>query len=176
MSSPRVAVVTGSNKGIGFATVRALCKQLDNGVVYLTSRNEERGKEAVDKLNQEGLKPQFHQLDIDDRSSVERLRDYLKKTYGGLDILINNAGIAFKASSTESFGNQATISMATNYTATVDVCKILIPLIRPGGRVVSVASFTGNMAFEKMSKEKQGRLIATKTEEDVAALMKEFVE
>ena len=88
--------VTGSNKGIGFAAVRALCKQLDNGVVYLTSRNEERGKEAVAKLNKEGLKPQFHQLDIDDRTSVERLRDYLKKTYGGLDILINNAGIAFK--------------------------------------------------------------------------------
>ncbi|XP_033639673.1 carbonyl reductase [NADPH] 1-like [Asterias rubens] len=177
MSPPqRVAVVTGSNKGIGFAAVRALCKQLDNGVVYLTSRNEERGKEAVAKLNKEGLKPQFHQLDIDDRTSVERLRDYLKKTYGGLDILINNAGIAFKASSTEPFGSQATITMATNYTATIDACKILIPVIKPGGRVVSVASFTGKMAFDKMSKENQDRLTATKTEEDVALLMKEFVE
>ena len=76
--------------------MRALCKQLDNGVIYLTSRNEERGKEAVAKLNQEGLEPKFHQLDIADQASVDRLRDHLKETYGGLDVLINNAGIAFK--------------------------------------------------------------------------------
>ncbi|XP_071803174.1 carbonyl reductase [NADPH] 1-like [Asterias amurensis] len=176
MASPRVALVTGSNKGIGFAAVRALCKQLDNGVVYLTSRNEERGKEAVAKLNQEGLKPQFHQLDIDDRTSVDRLRDYLKKTYGGLDILINNAGIAFKAAATEPFGTQATVTMATNYTSTVYVCKALIPLVRPGGRVVNVASMAGNFAFKKLSEENKDRIRAAKTEEDVALLMKEFVE
>ncbi len=76
--------------------MRALCKQLDNGIVYLTARDEGRGKEAVAKLNQEGLQPKFHQLDINDGESIARLREHLKKTHGGLDILINNAGIAFK--------------------------------------------------------------------------------
>ena len=88
--------VTGANKGIGFAIVRALCKQLDNGIVYLTARSEERGKEAVAKLNEEGLQPKFHQLDVTDSASVSKLRDFLKETHGGLDILVNNAGIAFK--------------------------------------------------------------------------------
>ncbi len=127
------------------------------------------------KLNQEGLKPQFHQLDIDDHGSVERLRDYLKKTYGGLDILINNAGIAFKIASTEPFAHQATVTMATNYTATMDTCRILTPLIKPHGRVVNVASGAGKMSYDKMSEELKARFRAVKTEEEVAHLMEEFV-
>ncbi|KAF7250824.1 Carbonyl reductase [NADPH] 1, partial [Varanus komodoensis] len=95
MSNTPVAVVTGSNKGIGFAIVRALCKQF-SGDVYLTSRNIERGKAAVAKLQEEGLKPLFHQLDIDDQQSIQTLRDFLKEKYGGLNVLVNNAGIAFK--------------------------------------------------------------------------------
>ena len=76
--------------------MRTLCKQLENGIVYLTARDEGRGKEAVAKLNQEGLQPKFHQLDINDGESVARLREHLKTVYGGVDILVNNAGIAFK--------------------------------------------------------------------------------
>ncbi|KAL7983596.1 hypothetical protein Chor_000472 [Crotalus horridus] len=93
--SARVAVVTGSNKGIGLAIVRALCKQF-SGDVYLTARDSERGKAAVTQLSEEGLKPLFHQLDINDLESIQTLRDFLKEKYGGLDVLVNNAGIAFK--------------------------------------------------------------------------------
>ena len=49
MASSKVAVVTGSNKGIGFAIVKKLCQKFD-GVVYLTSRDEGRGKAAVAEL------------------------------------------------------------------------------------------------------------------------------
>ena len=67
--------MTGSNKGIGLAIVRSLCKKYE-GSVYLTSRSEERGKEAIKLLESEGLSPKFHQLDIDDTTSIEKLRDY----------------------------------------------------------------------------------------------------
>ncbi|XP_038079338.1 carbonyl reductase [NADPH] 1-like [Patiria miniata] len=175
--SQRVALVTGSNKGIGFAIVRALCKQLDNGIVYLTARNEERGKEAVARLNQEGLQPKFHQLDVTDRDSVRKLRDFLKETHGGLDILVNNAGISFKGNATEPFGVQATVTMATNFTALLEANRMLVPLIRPHGRIVNLGSFTARLyAFEKMSKELQTRFQAVKTEQDVENLMREFVE
>ncbi|KAH9513989.1 NADH-cytochrome b5 reductase [Bulinus truncatus] len=96
--SPRVAVVTGSNKGIGFAIVRALCKQFD-GDVLLTARNVDLGKNAVEELEKEGLHPRFHQLDLNDHSSVTKLRDFLKANYGGLDVLVNNAGIAYSVNS-----------------------------------------------------------------------------
>lgn len=95
-SSTRVALVTGANKGIGFAIVRALCRQFQGDVV-LTARDEPRGRAAVQQLQAEGLSPLFHQLDIDDRQSIRALRDFLRKEYGGLDVLVNNAGIAFKS-------------------------------------------------------------------------------
>ena len=76
--------------------MRALCKQLDNGIVYLTARDEGRGKTAVEELKKENLNPRFHQLDINDQGSITRLRDHLVKEHGGLDILVNNAAIAFK--------------------------------------------------------------------------------
>ena len=62
-----VAVVTGSNKGIGLGVVRALCLQYQ-GEVYLTSRHEARGREAVASLNREGLHPRYHVLDIEDEA------------------------------------------------------------------------------------------------------------
>ena len=55
----------------------------------------ERGEEAVKELEEKhGIKVGFHQLDIEDQQSIDRLADYIKRTYGGLDILVNNAAIA----------------------------------------------------------------------------------
>ena len=100
-----VAVVTGSNKGIGFGIVRALCKQF-SGDVYLTSRDEGRGQAAVAELNKEGLQPKFHVLDIGNEETVTKFRDFIKEKHGGIDVLVNNAGIAFKQAATEPFGVQ----------------------------------------------------------------------
>ncbi|XP_038078924.1 carbonyl reductase [NADPH] 3-like [Patiria miniata] len=173
----RAALVTGSNKGIGFGIVRSLCKKLDSDwTVYLTSMIEEEGREAVAKLNQEGLKPAFHQLDILDQASIDGMRTHLQKEHGGLDILINNAGIAFKENATESIGVQAKATIGTNFFGTLANCRALIPLIRSHGRVVNVASRRGKYAFEAMSSEVQGRFLAAKTEQDVEQLMKDYIE
>ena len=95
-SCSRVALVTGANKGIGFAITRDHCRKF-SGDVVLTARDKARGKAAVQQLQAEGLSPRFHQLDIDDLQSIRALRDFLLKEYGGLDVLVNNAGIAFKS-------------------------------------------------------------------------------
>ncbi|XP_039336348.2 carbonyl reductase [NADPH] 3 isoform X2 [Saimiri boliviensis] len=91
-SCSRVAVVTGANKGIGLAIARELCRQF-SGDVVLTARDVARGQAAVQQLQAEGLSPRFHQLDIDDLQSIRALRDFLRKEYGGLNVLVNNAGI-----------------------------------------------------------------------------------
>lgn len=93
----KLAVVTGANKGIGFAIVKELCKAGFAGDVLLTARNEERGREAVGKLKEEGFDAIFHQLDICDQESTKRLADFLRTNYGGIDVLVNNAGIAYKS-------------------------------------------------------------------------------
>ena len=60
------------------------------------ARDVGRGQAAVAELEKEGLKPNFHQLDISDTQSITSLRDYLKEKYGGLDLLVNNAAVAYK--------------------------------------------------------------------------------
>ena len=96
--SNRVALVTGGNKGIGLAIVRRLCKEF-SGDVLLTARDVTRGKEAVSLLEKEGLHPKFHQLDIISKDSIQAIKEFLENQYNGLDVLVNNAGIAFKYSS-----------------------------------------------------------------------------
>ena len=90
-ASVRVAVVTGANKGIGLAIVRSLCKQFA-GDVYLTARDEGRGQAAVALMNAEGLSPKFHQLDVTSQESVEAFKKFVLEKYGGINVLINNAG------------------------------------------------------------------------------------
>ena len=93
-SDTRVALVTGANKGIGLAIVRDLCRRF-SGDVVLTARDEARGRAAVQQLQGEGLSPRFHLLDIDNQQSIHALRDFLRKEYGGLDVLVNNAAVFF---------------------------------------------------------------------------------
>ena len=63
---------------------------------WFPARDEQRGKEAINKLNGEGLSPLFHQLDLLSIESIEKCKTFLQEQYGGLDILVNNAGIAYK--------------------------------------------------------------------------------
>ncbi|XP_026556326.1 carbonyl reductase [NADPH] 1-like [Pseudonaja textilis] len=176
MSSTKVAVVTGSNKGIGLAIVRALCKQF-SGDVYLTARNPERGKAAVTQLSGEGLKPLFHQLDITDLESIQTLRDFLKEKYGGLDVLVNNAGIAFKVEDTTPFAVQAEVTMKTNFIATRNACIELLPLLKPNGRVVNVSSMVSVSALSRCNQNLQQKFRSdTITEEELVKLMEKFVE
>uniref|UniRef100_A0A4W5J9X6 Carbonyl reductase 1 n=1 Tax=Hucho hucho TaxID=62062 RepID=A0A4W5J9X6_9TELE len=93
-----LAVVTGANKGIGFVIVRELCKAKFTGDVILTARNEKLGNEAVKMLKSEGFEVAYHRLDLCDQGSAKQLSNFLQKTYGGLDVLINNAGMSFKSS------------------------------------------------------------------------------
>ncbi|KAM3934653.1 carbonyl reductase [NADPH] 1-like [Leptodactylus fuscus] len=176
MAGARVAVVTGGNKGVGLAVVRAMCKQFQ-GDVYLTARNPKLGEEAVQALNKEGLCPLFHQLDINDPNSIRVLRDFLKEKYGGLDVLINNAGIAFKVSDTTPFGTQAEVTLKTNYFGTRDVSNELLPLIKPNGRVVNVSSMVSPSSLSKCSKELKEKFCSdTITEDELTKLMEKFVE
>ncbi|XP_060607126.1 carbonyl reductase [NADPH] 1-like [Ruditapes philippinarum] len=174
-ASKRVAVVTGANKGIGYAIVRGLCKQFD-GDVILTGRSESRGQEAIKQLNGEGLKPLFHQLDLDDVASIDRLKTFLQTTYSGLDILVNNAGIAFKMAATEPFAVQAEITVATNFWGTLNVCKKLFPLLRPHARVVNVSSGASNMAAKKCSSALNAKFLTPDLDvAKVEQMMTEFV-
>lgn len=170
----RVAVVTGGNKGIGFAIVKALCKQFD-GVVYLTARDVNRGQNAVKQLEDQGLTPKFHQLDVTDENSISTFRDYLQKTYGGLDVLVNNAAIAFKMAATEPFSVQAEETVRVNYFALRKVCTLLYPLLKPHARVVHVSSSSGRLSLIPSESLRKRFSDPNLTEEELDNIMHEFV-
>ena len=174
--SKRVAIVTGANKGIGYTVVQALCKQFD-GDVFLTGRSEERCKEAVTKLQKEGFSPKCHTLDLDNQSTITKFRDFIKENYGGIDVLVNNAGIAYKAASTATFSEQAAVTCKTNFFGTLDVCNALFPLLKPHARVTNVSSMASQMSISKCSaaikdKFKQPDI----TMDQLKALIQQFID
>ncbi len=172
----RVAVVTGSNKGIGLAIVRGLCKQF-KGDVYLTSRDEERGKEAVTLLEGEGLSPKYHQLDITSLESIETLKKFIVEKYGGIDVLVNNAGVAFKRASTATPFEQASQSVETNFTGLLNMMRAFAPVTKEHGRIVLVSAYHPGLLSRLNSQDLRERFSDPKaTESDIVSLMEEFVE
>jgi carbonyl reductase 1 len=172
----KVAIVTGGNKGVGFAIVKGLAKSFD-GDVYLTARSEQRGQAAVKELEAENLKVKFHQLDIDDEASIKTLADFVKDKYTGLDLLVNNAAIAFKQAATDPFALQAKVTVATNYFSVKSTCDHLFPLLRSGARVVNVSSSAGFL-IKMPSKELRDKFATSDSSLSIAeldGLMNNFV-
>lgn len=138
----KVAIVTGANKGIGYAIVKGLCQRF-NGKVYLTARNVDRGKEAERKLKDLGLDPSFHQLDVNNQGSVDKFEKYVNATYGGVDLLINNAGVRRGNKPTATDYEIAENIINTNYFGLLRVTEAFLPLLRKDARIVNVSSTMG---------------------------------
>ncbi|CAL0308196.1 unnamed protein product [Lupinus luteus] len=163
----RYAVVTGANKGIGFAISKQLAS---NGItVVVTARDEKKGLESIDKLKQLDLPGHvvFHQLDVTDPASIRSLEDFVRNHFGKLDILVNNAGIngvVAKGEGQESSmtagveganidWNKITTStyesvgacIAANYYGSKGMCEALIPLLQlsDSPRIINVTSTWG---------------------------------
>lgn len=172
----RVAIVTGANKGIGYGIVQALCKQFD-GDVFLTGRSKERCKTAANELQKEGLSPKYHHLDIDDQDTIIKLRDFMKEKYDGIDVLVNNAGLAYKRESTVPFSEQAKMTCATNFFGTLAVCNTLFPILRPHARVVNISSTNSQWAIEKCSEEVRSQFLQPDiTMDKVKGLIQKFID
>eukprot|EP01137_Pigoraptor_chileana_P013295 Opistho-2@66623 len=172
----KLAIVTGANKGIGFFITKRLCRELGKEwVVMLTARNVALGEAAVASLKAEGLSPVFHQLDIDNTDSINAFKEHISATYGGIDILVNNAGFAFKVAATEPFAEQAEVTVRINFFGTLNVCKALVPIVRPGGRVVNVSSTAGLLKI--LSPALQAKFVdPSLTLEGLVDLMSQFVD
>ncbi|ELU05068.1 hypothetical protein CAPTEDRAFT_166205 [Capitella teleta] len=169
----KLALVTGSQQGIGFGLVKALCKSFD-GDVILTGLTEQDATNACAELEKQGLKPVPHQLDVRDQESVDRLRDFIKEKYGGLDILINNAGISFLAEMMRARGAEvpahlaatsraeiAAETMKVNFFGTLRVTTAMTPLLRAHARVVQTTSFGATQLVKRMKGDKADALLRT---------------
>jgi NAD(P)-dependent dehydrogenase (short-subunit alcohol dehydrogenase family) len=148
MTTPRIAVVTGGNRGIGFEICRQLARKGVN--VVLTARDEGRGMEATQRLQSQRLNVIFHPLDVTAPAAVRRLARYLEAAHGRCDILVNNAGIlADKRGSRVLDAGALTFrrAMETNVYGPLMLTQALVPLMRRHGygRVVNLSSGLGQL-------------------------------
>jgi carbonyl reductase 1 len=187
----RVGAVTGANKGVGLAIVRQLALQYpksayNNGplLIYLTARNEERGKLALETIKEDpqlkkakalqkdgGLADvEYLALDIDSKQSIDDFAAALKKRHpDGIDFLINNAGVALQGFDENVVKN----TLHCNYYGTLDATRQLLPHIKDGGRLVNVASMSGHMT-SKYSDGIKSRFLNAKKPEEISQLMEEY--
>jgi NAD(P)-dependent dehydrogenase (short-subunit alcohol dehydrogenase family) len=141
----KIAIVTGGNRGIGFEICRQLARM---GIkVILTARDESKGKDAVRKLQYEGLDVVFYSLDITDEQSIKRLAGWVEQTFNRIDILINNAAINIDEDCTalKADINKIKETMETNVYGPLRLCQALVPIMRKNnfGRIVNVSSGAG---------------------------------
>ncbi|MCR5736065.1 MAG: SDR family oxidoreductase [Eubacterium sp.] len=147
----KVAVVTGANSGMGLATVEALSDE--GATVIMLCRNEQRGKEALEKLKEsKERKLDLILCDLGDYASIRKFVECVKEKYETIDILVNNAGFISldRQETKEGMERQFGINHLGHFLLTME----LLERMHPGARIVNVASGAhkvGKIHFEDIN-------------------------
>lgn len=149
MTDREIVLITGANKGVGFATARALA--VKGLTVLLGARDPGRGTAAVAALAAEGCAARFVQLDVTDPASIAAAAELIDGAYGRLDILVNNAGITRDREYTATEMPIAALREVyeTNVFGVVAVTNAMLPLLRrsAAGYIGNVSAGLGTVAF-----------------------------
>jgi 3-oxoacyl-[acyl-carrier protein] reductase len=145
----KVAIVTGGAKGIGRAITRKL---LDQGSkVVICSRTEKDVKGCVQELDQTARdRIAGTTCNVGDVEDVRKLVEFAVKRFGGIDILINNAGVGLFADVSEITPEQWREVLDTNLSGAFYCCHAAIPHLRRrgGGYIINISSLAGKNPFK----------------------------
>lgn len=144
----RTVLITGANKSIGFETARQLGRAGHR--IWLGSRDEDRGRQAADRLASDGLDVRPLLIDVTHDRSVQAAADRVGQADGRLDILINNAGIPGAASPpTEQSVDDVRTVYETNVFGPIRVTQAFLPLLKASdaASVVMVSSGLGSLGW-----------------------------
>jgi NAD(P)-dependent dehydrogenase (short-subunit alcohol dehydrogenase family) len=144
----RIALVTGANRGLGFEISRQLGRK--GMIVVAGAREGADASSTAERLKSEGIDAHSVILDVTAPSTVDVLPTLLEVQFGGLDVLVNNAGVLLDAGAKPS-ELDAEVLRATfeiNVFGAFAVTQALLPLIRQSsfGRIVNMSSSLGSLA------------------------------
>ena len=147
----KVAIVTGSSSGIGYATSLLLAR---NGFhTYATMRNIGRSADVQDIAYKERLPLEVIQLDVNDDASIRDSIEKVESENERIDVLVNNAGYglvgAFEDLSVEEIKSQ----FETNFFGVIRLTQQVLPIMRKqkSGTIVNISSGAGRIGFPGMS-------------------------
>lgn len=143
--SGRIAIVTGSNSGLGFDTARVLAQR--GAHVAMAVRDTAKGEAAAARIRDAapGADVRVHKLDLGSLASVRQAAAELAGTYPRIDLLINNAGVMYPPKQTTADGFE--LQFGTNHLGHFALTGLLLNNLLPvdGSRVVVVASIAHNI-------------------------------
>ncbi len=149
MSTNKVALITGANKGIGYEVARQLGQQAIT--VLIGARDAAKGAAAAEKLKAEGLDAHAVNLDVTDGATIDATKKFVEEKFGKLDILVNNAGITGgygwdKAPSDVPLETVRKV-FETNFFGVIATTQAFLPLLKKSeaGRIVNVSSGLGSL-------------------------------
>ena len=161
---PRVAVVTGANRGLGLALAESLAESGTH--VVLAARDEQLCTAAATALaTAKGVSVEAVHLDVQCGRSIEAFGAYCEQTFGGVDLLVNNAAVC-EAGWSEEVVRRA---LRTNVLGPRALTRRLLPALRqrPHGQVLHVSSGDGELLY--LSPELQRKMAAVGNERTAAA-------
>jgi short-subunit dehydrogenase len=135
----KIALITGASSGIGLAVARKVAAA--GGKVALVARTEARLREIAGELGQDHAAP--FPLDVSDLAALEKLPGRVAERFGGLDLVVNNAGLNHRGAMLEFSARQLTEVISTNLNAPIVLSRASAQYLRPGGAIVNVASLAG---------------------------------
>jgi NAD(P)-dependent dehydrogenase (short-subunit alcohol dehydrogenase family) len=147
----RVAIVTGSSSGIGYATSLLLAR---NGFyTYASARNINKSVNLQSIADAERLPLKLIQLDVTDDGSVKDAIEKIVLEKGRIDVLVNNAGYGLFGAFEDLSLDEIKAQFETNFFGVVRVTQHILPIMRTqrGGIIVNVSSINGHIAFPVIS-------------------------
>jgi 3-oxoacyl-[acyl-carrier protein] reductase len=135
----KVAIVTGASRGIGAAIARRLAADGFTVIVNFAGSTKAAGK-LVDEIEEAGGQAVSVQADVSDPLAVKRMFDSAEAAYGGVDVLVNNAGIMKLAPVGQTDDETFDQTIAINLKGTFNGLREAARRLRDGGRIVSFSS------------------------------------
>ena len=147
-SNPRsVAVVTGASRGIGAAIAERLAKDGD-AVVVNYAGNRREADQVVERIAAAGGEAIALQADVSDPAAVQRLFEAVESRFGGVDVLVNNAGIMKLAPLADSDDALFDSQFAINLKGTFNTLRQAARRLRDGGRIVNLSTSVVGLKLE----------------------------